>query len=83
MAAQPTFVSFNKAEVATTNVATTLGGGYADGFIVADTLVGGATVTLADGGTIAIGAQTLGTFVPLRCTKVVFGAGSLVFVQAN
>ena len=29
------------------------------------------------------GNQTIGTFIPLRCTKVVFAAGSLVFVQAN
>lgn len=82
MAAQPTFVSFNKAEAATTNVACTFA--PADGFLVTATLNAGGTVTLADGGTVDIGNQTIGTFIPLRCTKVVFGgAGSLVFVQAN
>ena len=81
MAAQPTFVSFNKSEAATTDVACTFA--PADGFLVTATLSSGATVTLAEGGTVAVGNQTIGTFVPLRCTKVVFAAGSLVFVQAN
>lgn len=81
MASVPTFVSFKQAEAGTTDTVPNLA--PADGFLVTATLSSGATVTLTDGTTVAIGNQTLGTYIPLACTKVVFGAGSLVFVRAQ
>lgn len=81
MASIPTFVSFKQAEAATTTVDCTFA--PADGFLVTATLSSGATVTLADGTTVAIGNQTLGTYVPLACKSVAFGAGTLIFLRAQ
>ena len=81
MAAQPTFVSFNRAEAASSDVACTFA--PADGFLVTATLGASTVVHLAEGGTVNVGAPTIGTFIPLRCNKVVFASGSLIFVQAN
>mgnify|MGYP000846896877 FL=1 len=83
MASIPTFVSFARTEVATTTVACTF---VADGAFVTDTLSSGCTLTRAPGaggGTIAIGNQTIGTYIPIPCTTATFSAGGLIFCKAQ
>lgn len=74
--------SFHKAAAATTNVDFTIG--IADAVLVTATCSSGLTLTLADGSTtVALGNVLIGTLVPIRCTKAVFAAGSVVALQIN
>ena len=79
--AQLTFQSFSRAIAATT--ATPFSIGVADALLVTATLSSGCTVALVDGTSVAIGNQTLGTLIPMRCTQATFAAGSLVALQVN
>lgn len=75
------FTSFHKAEAATTNVDFTIGA--ADAVLVTATCSSGLTLTLPGGTTVALGNVLIGTLLPIRCTKAVFSAGSVVALQMN
>lgn len=72
--------SFTAAVACTTAVAIT--GGHADALLVTATLSSGITLTLTDGTTVALGNQTLGTLIPIRCTVATFAAGTVVALRA-
>lgn len=83
MASVPTFVSFARTEVATSTVACSF---VADGVLVTATLSSGCTLTKSPGtggGTIAIGNQTIGTYIPIPCVSAEFAAGGLIFCKAQ
>ena len=45
---------------------------------VTATLSSGITLTLPGGATVALGNQTIGTLIPIRCTMATFAAGTCV-----
>lgn len=72
---------YNFAVAATTAVAFTaprIPGGVASAILVTATLSSGITLTLPNGDTVALGNQTLGTLIPIRCTIATFAAGTCV-----
>ena len=74
MTVNPVFMSYAKAEVATTNV--DFVNGRADAIYIAATITTNAlTLTLPDGGTVAVGLAPVGTVIPISCTKAVFAGG--------
>lgn len=56
--------------------------GGADALLVTATLSSGCTLTLLDGSTVAIGNQTLGTVIRIKCAMATFAAGTLVALRA-
>ena len=56
--------------------------GPADALLVTSTLSSGVTVTLLDGTTLALGNQTLGTYIYIQCTRATFSAGTLVALRS-
>lgn len=74
---------YNHAFVATTGTAFTTAQvpfGIANALLITGTQSAAVTITLADGTTTcALGSTlTVGTLVPIRCTKVAFTTGSIV-----
>lgn len=55
--------------------------GRADALLVTATLSSGLTVVLLDGTTLALGNQTLGTYIYVQCTRATFAAGTLVALR--
>lgn len=76
------FTSFHKAAAATTN--TNFSIGTADALLITATCSSGLVLTLSDGSTtVDVGNALIGTLLPIRCTKAVFAAGSVVALQIN
>jgi hypothetical protein len=73
---------FNYAVLATADVAFTAAQvphGIAKGLLVTTTITSGITLTLSNGSTtVALGNHTVGQYIPIRCTKVSFGAAGAV-----
>lgn len=73
--------AYNFAVAATTAVAFTSPSiplGVASAILVTATLSSGITLTLPNGSTVALGNQTIGTLIQIRCTMATFAAGTCV-----
>lgn len=71
---------YAKAEVATTNVAFTMG--MADAVYIRVTITGGLTLTTPSGD-VSFGLVPIGTTLRVSCTKATFAGGEVVALKAN
>lgn len=71
----PKDVTYLTAEVAATGVAFTK---TANAVYITATTSSGLSLTMEDSSSVAFGNVTIGTIIPVRCTKATFAAGGVV-----
>jgi hypothetical protein len=81
MASLPTFTSYAQAVAASTGVAYSIG--TADALYVTATCSSGLSLTLAGGGTVAVGNAVIGTIIPIASTAATFAAGGVVAMKVQ